>query len=49
VTYERRGLEYRTGDNPSMGHGADGALMAGEFGILGMDVDSLDKAGEAYQ
>jgi len=49
VTYERRGLEYRTGDNPSMGHGADGAVMAGEFGILGMDVDSLGKASEPDQ
>jgi hypothetical protein len=49
VTYERCGLKYRTGDNPRMGYRADGALMAGEFGILGMDVDSLDKAGEAYQ
>jgi len=28
---------------------ADGTLVAGELGVVGMDVDSLDKAGERYQ
>jgi hypothetical protein len=46
VTYEWSRLEYRTSDNASMSHRADGALMAGELGIFRMDVDSLDNASE---
>ncbi|MGB7583326.1 MAG: hypothetical protein WBM11_00675 [Terriglobales bacterium] len=32
-----------------MSHRADGALMAGDFGVFRMDVDSLGEAGKSDQ
>ena len=32
-----------------MGHGADRTLMAGKLGIISVDVDGLDNAGEGHE
>jgi hypothetical protein len=49
LSYERSGLEYGTSDDAGVGNRADRTLVAGELGIIRMDVDSLGKAGECHQ
>jgi hypothetical protein len=49
VTYERSRLEYGTAKNAGVGDRTDGAFMAGELGVLRVDVNRLGKAGERDQ
>jgi hypothetical protein len=42
-------MENGAANHASMGDRANRTLVAGEFGIIGMDVDSLGKAGEGHQ
>jgi hypothetical protein len=49
MSYEWSRLEYGAANHASMGDRANRTLVAGESGIIRMDVDSLGKAGERYQ
>jgi hypothetical protein len=49
MSYERSRLKYGTANNTSVGDRADRTVMTGELGVLGMNVDSLGKAGESHQ
>ena len=49
ASYERSRLKYGTANNTGVGDRADRTLMTGELGVLGMNVDSLGKAGEGHQ
>ena len=42
-------MKYGTANNTSVGDRTDRTLMTGELGVLGMNVDSLGKAGEGHQ
>jgi hypothetical protein len=46
---ERGGPVHRGAENSGMGHGADRTLMAGKLGIISVDVDGLDNAGEGHE
>jgi hypothetical protein len=46
---ERDGPINRTTENSGVGYGADRALVAGELGIVSVNVDSLDNADEGNE
>jgi hypothetical protein len=46
---DRSRLVSRAGQDPGMRHGAHRTLVARNVGIVGMDVDRLDKAGNGNQ
>src|SRR5271157_5433958 len=46
---ERDRTIHRAAENPGMSHGADRTLMVGKLGIVSVNVDGLDDAGESDQ
>ena len=47
--HRRRGVVHGVVQQSGMGYRAGGAGMVGDFGIIGVDVDRLDCAGEDHQ